>query len=382
MIAAARIAAALERAREDAERPPRSAAEGRDRPVRVVVGDPQAPLERFLSVLAARGLLGADGRLRAEVRLVSIGDHFDWGGAEGAEAAARSGLALLSWLAAHPPDQVVLIAGNHDLARVGELVGFDDATWAGVRAEAARIYGGAGGDAAAAAALLARHPALATVEVAARDLASFATPQRDLVVALLRGGRLRLAHAAAPDVLVSHAGVTVDDLARVGVRPGPGSAPAAADALNAALAASFAAWDGRRPLVVEPGLHRPGGAGREGGGLLYHRAADPERFDGFAGPFRRRYDPRRLPAGLTQVIGHVSDRKSRELLPRWADAVAPRVGVLRHLVTDGRAVRYAHGPPPRRGPGEAAVVFTDGGMKACPPADYELLDLDRLVALD
>ena len=57
------------------------------------------------------------------MQLVSIGDHFDWGERADRPTARKSGLALLSWLSAHPADQVVVIAGNHDLGRVGELAG-------------------------------------------------------------------------------------------------------------------------------------------------------------------------------------------------------------------------------------------------------------------
>jgi hypothetical protein len=57
-----------------------------------------------------------------------------------------------------------------------------------------------------------------------------------------------------------------------------------------------------------------------------------------------------------------------------------RDGVLRHLVTDGERVSYAHGTPQGLSPREAALIFTDGGMSHAPVEAYELLDLDRRAA--
>lgn len=70
-------------------------------------------------ILGQAGLLSDEGTLRGDVGLVSIGDHFDHPG--NIVQAARSGLAVLRWLAEHPPDQAVILAGNHDLCRVMEL---------------------------------------------------------------------------------------------------------------------------------------------------------------------------------------------------------------------------------------------------------------------
>jgi hypothetical protein len=91
-----RIERALSRAREDAEAggvdaPP----DGRRRQRRVAIGDPQASIETFLAVLDRHALLGDHGRLLPEVQLVSMGDHFDWGGPGDRERAAESAEALL-----------------------------------------------------------------------------------------------------------------------------------------------------------------------------------------------------------------------------------------------------------------------------------------------
>jgi hypothetical protein len=78
----------------------------------------------LLLILAAHGLLADDGTLFDDVRLVSIGDHFDWGPVRDRARATYDGLRTIAWLSSHPADQVILLAGNHDLARVGELLHF------------------------------------------------------------------------------------------------------------------------------------------------------------------------------------------------------------------------------------------------------------------
>ena len=161
-----RIQKACERAGADARATASDwgarAAIGRSR--RVAIGDPQASLRRFLTILEGHGLLGDDGRLEDEVHLVSLGDHFDWGDREGREEAASSGLRILAWLAAHPPDQVTLILGNHDLARMGELAGFDDEGFRLAQAEADGIYRHGVVDSEQERQFLARHPEVPSAE--------------------------------------------------------------------------------------------------------------------------------------------------------------------------------------------------------------------------
>lgn len=376
------LQAALELARSLASDPVISVTPVGRRPARrLVVGDPQAPLETFLEALALRGLIGPDGRLLPETQLVSVGDHFDWGRPADRARATRDGLALLAWLAAHPPDQVVILAGNHDLGRVGELVALDDEGFARAHARAAAIYGPEGVDAALEAAFLAEFPMFPTAEVAARDLSCFCVAQRALVSALLRAGRLRLGFAAHADCLVVHAGLTLQELDALGLtREERAHAPTVAAALNAALDAAARAWTGG-PFAI-PHLHEPGHAAvGEAGGALFHRPADPRlgRAADFEGPRRRRYDPRLLPAGLVQVVGHVRDHKCRALMPAWADEEPARDGVLRTLRTDGSRVAYGHGIA-EPAPGEAALWFVDAGMNHLPTHAIPLLDLDRRAA--
>ena len=140
-----RIQAARERACDDALRPD-YAGDARGswgRPRRLAIGDPQAPLETAFRILDLHRALDDDGRLAPDVHLVSMGDHFDWGPPEARPTVARDGLAFLAWLAAHPPDQVTLVLGNHDLGRVGEMVAFDAARFRRAQEEADSLYDGA-----------------------------------------------------------------------------------------------------------------------------------------------------------------------------------------------------------------------------------------------
>jgi hypothetical protein len=169
--------------------------------------------------------------------------------------------------------------------------------------------------------------------------------------------------AVGPHELLCHAGVTHRQLDELQVDPSQRSdAPRVAAALEARFQAAARAHEGGRFSL--PGLHTPGDAEREGDGMLYHRAAR------VAGP--RRFDPATLPAGLTQAVGHVRDKKSRELL-----GVAPELGVdgpLRTLLVREGHLDYRRGVL-AGGPEVARVVFVDGGMQHAPRAAYELLDL-------
>ncbi|MCA9700216.1 MAG: metallophosphoesterase [Myxococcales bacterium] len=351
--------------------------------VHVAIGDPQAPLAKVLGVLAHHGLLAGE-RLRSEVQLVSIGDHFDWGPPEQREQATSEALALLQWLASHPPEQVILLAGNHDLARVCELSHFaDDEAYAAARREADAAYRRGQVDAVKEAAFLRRYPFVPTAETLARDLSCFSVAQRECVTALLRSCRLRLAHAHG-DLLLVHAGVTVEDLALLHpplLSPPAHDARAIAASLNEFLDARVAAWD-QGPLDLAP-LQRSGDlAFGESRGVLSHRPVDPRHAQAAAldGPPRRRFDPRQLPEGVTQVIGHVRDGKCRTEMPQWCREPG-RDGPLRSLSIlpsdGGETVSYGLGTAD-----QARLLFIDGGMYHVAIEAYELLDLDRVAALE
>lgn len=357
--------------------------DGKKRTRRLAIGDPQASLDKFFAILDAHRALAPSGWLADDVFLVSMGDHFDWGKREDRDRATSEGTALLAWLAMHAPDQVALILGNHDLGRVGELARFSDRTFAVARSEADVIYGDGKkeGDTALEARFRQLHPDLPTTEIASRDFSTFSVAQRTLVEALLDEKRFRIAYAVTPRVLLCHAGVTNDELDAIGMSElARGDATLIADALNGALDESLEKWDGQSPLALGP-LHLPGSAKTgEGRGIFYHRPSNPAFEDAalFEGPPRRRFDPRRIPRGIVQAIGHIRDGKCRTLLRNWHDGAAAADGPLRHLVTDGRDVHYARGVPPRWDKATAGMIFTDNGMSHANASEYELLDLTML----
>lgn len=335
----------------------------------VAIGDPQAPFERFLAILARHGLLGDDGRLADDVHLVSMGDHFDYGRAPERERAAADGLALLEWLAAHPPERVTLLLGNHDLARVCELAPFTDASFAAAHREARALYD-ADADATE---FLARYPHVPDAECLARDYSCFVAAQRELVTELLREGRFRLA-ADHRGLLLVHAGVTVDDLGALGIAAT--DARTVADGLNRFLSERVGRWTGGA-LDLSP-FHQVGSAAMgEGRGALYHRPCDPstQPASRLVGPPRRRFDPRTLPSAFPQAIGHIRDNKCRELMPHWSVDEPTGDGPLRSLIVGPDATRYQPGCD-----SEARLFFLDGGMAHANIETYQLFDLDRRAA--
>jgi hypothetical protein len=346
-------------------------------------------LEKVFAVLDGYHFLGEDGCLRDEVQLVGIGDYFDWGPFASRRDSARESLHLLSWLAAHPPEQVILLAGNHDLARVGELVHFQDVDFHQATEQAAQAYRGGDPDLVLEAAFLQRFPQFSSAEVAARDLSGFLVEQRDLVERLLTEGRLQVAVAWGPHLLLTHAGISRDHLAGLGLfEEDWRDAVRVAEMLNAALFQALEARAPGAPLELA-GLHRPGDASRgEGGGIFFHRPGKPDpswedsqKVDGssrYLPLLRTVFDARRLPLGLTQVLGHVRDHRCRKLLGDWARPEPDRDGVLRHLRTDGVEVCYGHGIPSQRAPEEAHLIFLDVGWNYLEPEEIEILDLDTL----
>lgn len=146
----------------------------------------QAPLARILAVLDRHGAL--DGvpnpsdaspgvRLRDDIHLVSIGDHVDFG--KDVTLAAVEGLRVLDWLAGHPSEQVTLLLGNHDAARVIELAGWSNARFSSARAAGKGVLDleAANADpatlAAAGASFSEAFPDAVTPALVARDYASY-----------------------------------------------------------------------------------------------------------------------------------------------------------------------------------------------------------------
>lgn len=325
------------------------------------IGDPQAPFDTFTAILDRHGLRAPHGKLRDDVRLISMGDHFDWGKPSDRERAASDAMKLVAWLTSHEPEQVVMIAGNHDLARVGELWGISDDEFARAQVVADRAY--IAKDAGADAEFHREWPRFTTAEVVSRDLSTYKAEQSEVVASLLRTQRLRMAHVEN-GLLFVHAGVTTNEVS--------GDTNEIARQLNQALQDA----SDTRPLAI-PRLHVPGDSDVEGLGVLYHRPSrgltDEEKRELARSPMRRRFDPLAIPVGVKQVIGHIRDSKCRRLMSDIADNAPSTDGVLRSLVVDGTSARYQHGLQT----GPASIWFTDGGMSACPVDKYELLDVQR-----
>ena len=360
------------------------------------MGDPQAPFAKVLEVLDWHGALDGD-RIASDVTLISIGDHFDYDLKHPHEA-AQQGLALMRWLSSHVPEQVVLLLGNHDASRVMELAHLTDEQFEAARKLARSIDETEHRDGDAAAKLrteqefIPAYPELPPPGVLGRDYASFTTEQRALVQELLLAGRFHLARTGAlPDgraVLLTHAGVTKRELGLVGVdETDPREIAAALDEqLRNAVDVVRSDWQRgvSTPLSLEP-LHVTGGNGEEGGGLLYHRPSNPDRPDPdkawALSPLRpRRFDPRTLPLGLTQIAGHSGHAKCVEELGPWVaeSAKALKHGGIRTLRADQAGhVVYDLGIPPRA-EGVADLILIDGELRRVPATRVALLPLANL----
>jgi len=358
-------------------------------PRTLVLGDMQAPLERILAVLRHRGALRSDrpgeDRLREGFHLVSIGDHVDYG--HDPEAAGREGEAVLDWLADQPASRVTLLLGNHDAARVVELAGWTDARFGAARAAAAAVRGLPEGPARAVADAAFRRsfPDAPTLDLVARDYASYTEAQAARIAGLLRGGRMRLA-TTVPDadgrpLLVTHAGVTTREV-RLLVEEGrldaaATDAAALAAALEAFLDAALARWATGTPLDLAP-LYLGASHQREAGGLLYHRPANPDpalrpdadlawEFD----PERpRRFAPGQLPAGLSQVCGHTPHRRAWRELVGFSEGEVGEPGAVRTLVAGPRNRYVARRLPPAAA-GEAHLYCIDASLADTPPERVE-----------
>lgn len=336
-----RLQAALSEATSLARAPLPAPARSAGSPARCfALGDPQATCLQLFGALDAHGLLGEDGRLAGDASLLSIGDHFDFGIVDRPEllaTAREDGVRFLRWLASHPSDRVTVLLGNHDTARVMELAHLSDADFAEARVLAAEIesLGGAAAPEAASScdAFALRFPEIPTPGIAHRDFGAFTEEQRDCVIRCLLAGRFRLAAVGivlGREVLFVHAGVTRRELSLLGI-PGERDPRVIARALNHRLTGAVDAvrsrWErGERASLDLSPLHLAGVCGVEGGGLLYHRPANPTppraRPDltwQFNAQRPRRFDPLGLPEDLVQVVGHTSHKACVRDLEPWYD---------------------------------------------------------------
>ncbi len=359
------------------------------------MGDPQAPFAKVREVLELHRALDGD-RLASDVVLVSIGDHFDYD-LKNPHVAAQEGLQLLRWLASHSPDQVILMLGNHDASRVMEMAQLTDEQFEAARTLARSIDETEHRDGDAAAKERTRteyipaYPDLPPPGVLGRDYASFTTEQRTLVQQLLLAGRFHLARTGAltdgRPALLTHAGVTTRELGMLGSEDAEPRAIAATleTQLRAAVDAVRSDWQAgtNTPLSLAP-LHVTGGCGEEGGGLLYHRPSNPDKLDAdkawSLAPSRpRRFDPRTLPVGVTQIAGHSGHAKCvHELGPWVADAAKQRKhGGIRTLRVQGTIVTYDMGIAPPAD-GVADLILVDGELRRVPAREVLLLPLARV----
>lgn len=374
-----------------------------------VMGDPQAPFAKVLDVLGWHRALAGD-RLAPDVVLVSIGDHFDYD-LRNPTVAAKEGLQLLRWLASHDPAQVVLLLGNHDASRVMEMARLTDEEFEAARKlarsidETERTAGGAAAKERTRTEFSPAFPELPPPGVLGRDYASFTTEQRALVQQLLLAGRFRLACTGElPDgrtALLTHAGVTSRELGILGIDEADPHAVAAALHAQLTAAVDEVRTDWQRgvsaPLTLDP-LHVTGGRGEEGGGLLYHRPSNPDQANAdkawSLAPTRpRRFDPRTLPAGVTQIAGHSGHAKCvHELGPWVAEAAKARkhggIRTLRvyaagrpesgPLHPGGGRVVYDMGIAPRADDDVADLILIDGELRRVPATEFALLPLARV----
>lgn len=329
-------------------------------------GDPQTTPERFFAVLRSHELLDSKGRLRDDVGLVSMGDHFDFHFDGELAEVEQAGRTILEWLLSHSAEQVKILAGNHDLSRVMELAFETDVSFAEAKRTPQEDFH-------------ARFPRIPTLGIATRDYVSFSEAQRRLVQRALLEGRMRLALTAAVNgtrALFTHAGVTARELAVLGlaVETAP-DAEAIASALEAkldrALASVRDAWTSGRDaeLDLSP-VHVPGTTGQEGGGLLYHRPSADHSTWALDAERPRRFDPMALPRHLVQVAGHTTHPKALEELAAWVDPNAKAKHLaIRTLLTAEGTPRYVAGVDARPG----SLVMIDPGFAKAPLETIELL---------
>jgi len=356
-----------------------------------VIGDPQAPYDRFLAVLGHAGLLDTNGAaLRAEEGIVTIGDHFDFPGADPL-CDAEQGEKILEWLVSEEPSRVVLLLGNHDTARVQEFASVCDSR---VR-EARELARAALNDPQARAEYDRRFPELPMPLLLVRDYVTFRESQTTFVRQLLLDRRLRLAAvgtlANGVPVLLTHSGITLRDLRLLGLedeRDAYRIAAALNRFLDERVARVRSAWERGDPVALDLApLRYPAESSEDAGGLLSMRPACPDRAarpdQDFAwewNPDRpRRFAPGDLPWGLVQACGHVRHATSLKELAPYADAEAhtAQAGAIRTLLVTAQGARYAARllEPPKEG---ACLYLLDGEMAKTPPEAYQLLALESV----
>lgn len=357
---------------------------------RVAIGDPQTNARRFFGALAAHDLLDWDGWLRRDVHLTAMGDYFDYRVAE-RDAGRVEGVLILAWLAAHAKEHVTILLGNHDVVRVIEFGTISDQRFREAAEAATAVSALPRAERGPAeAAFMQRFPDVPTPGYVARDFNAFTVEQRELVQRLLLVDRCVLATTSSVlgvPVLMTHAGITKRELDYLCARDHKVETIAAMLQLRLAGAVRTVGdtWRAGEPMAMSLApLHIAGEAGEEGGGLLYHRPADPQRPDadpawesGARAP--RKYDPRTaLPRGIAQVVGHTGHTKAIKEMPQWrADDCDDARGGVRTLRVDHTGMATYRRGIHRAEPRDAVLYMTDPEMHYVDsPEAVAILELD------
>jgi hypothetical protein len=351
------------------------------------MGDLQCEFNKLLSVLKANHCLDKTEKLAADVRLITVGDYFDYHDKESndVQRTQRNGCQILEWLSKHSSEQVTILLGNHDICRVAELINYSEERYAKARQLAIEVS-------------LEecpkkrqrfreQFPELPSPGIAERDFSSYGVKQRELIIQLLLEERVQLACVASFNghpVLLNHAGVTERELEILQLS-GETNPEIIAEALNTTLRKAVQkvskAWQrGERPALDLSPLHVAGTTDQEGGGLLYHRPCNPEAYKSswaFDSHRPRRYHPQALPRGLIQVCGHTTHKKCLKELGDWIhpSARSQVLWQLRTLTVDNDQVSYRAGTPKDFNDTEAIMIMIDAAINDVSPKQYPLLKL-------
>jgi len=352
------------------------------------IGDPQTSFARFLSILRGQDLLTPENRLKKEISLISMGDHFDFKptAQQSLADAGRQGMLILRWLASHDPAQVRILLGNHDSCRVMELYRISDEEFQAAHRFGAKYQKLKNQRSPEAQQLEARNeffaafPDIPTPGIAFRDFSAFAVEQRSLIQTLLMEGRCKLGIAVQTQqgipALLTHAGLTKEELALLYLE-GCKDPVLIASHLNHFLhqrveqAAEYWQKGESFALDLSP-LVTTGRSGEEGGGFLYKRPTG--KLDEWGGKGRRRFLSQDLPRGLLQVCGHTQHKKMYDLFSGHPAMTNVHRGEIRSLWYQDK-IGYCFGKKELT-PDRAVIWMIDGAMNAEPYHQVELLEFD------
>ena len=349
-------------------------------------GDPQAGFDKFCAVLDHHGLLNDEGLLQADVGLVSMGDHFDFGAGTYDDVAGHAergidGQRILAFLAAHPRSQVRILLGNHDAARVIEFAHLDDERFRSIRAASYAV-----GKTPDEERTFAVAHGIPWASMPKKDFCTWSEAQRSQVERLLLAGRYDLAAVGIDEgceILLTHTGVTRRELGLLNV-DGTATPREIAARLNELLTKAVAgvaqSWTNERhtPLSLAP-LHVAPGPGEEAGGFLAHRPANPATWDPWAWNETRprRFAPSTLPRTFDQAVGHTGATMLARGLKPWSDGNIGLPGRAHTLFVEGESCRLVVGIAANSG-GSTRLLLLDPGLAHAEATAVDLLRLDSV----